>query len=136
MMKYNPVDRFLRLIFMVVAASDGLIGLLALFSPRTLNSLLGIPIPAELFYFRWAGILTSAVAAAYLLAGANPGRHYGIIILSVAVRSVTAIFLFLAVQALQTPQFFFRVALLETVLVLHHAAFAIRFSPRRLARAD
>ena len=134
MLQDSFLDRLLRLSYLLVATGDALIGLVAIVAPPLLADTLGLPLPTETFYFRWAGLLTMAVAAAYLLGGALPGKYYRIIMLSILVRIGTAVFLFLAVRSDLAPRYFLKVMLLEAILILHHIIFAIRFAPRRMAR--
>jgi hypothetical protein len=136
MLKYSLLDRSLRFSYLLVAAADALIGLIAVFTPPLLAATLGLPIPTETFYFRWAGLFTAVVATIYLLAGVLPTKYYTLIVVSVLVRVATAAFLFFAVRSDLAPRFFLKVLLLEAILIVHHIIFALRFAPGRVARSS
>ncbi|UCF81332.1 MAG: hypothetical protein JSV08_02665 [Acidobacteriota bacterium] len=126
MSRSSIVDSLLRAALFLGAAVDVALGLLILFFPRALSVLLDVPLPREMVYLWLAGLLAVGLGAAYALAGCNPVRYFGNVVLAAAVRLAGAFFFLVVVATGYAPRVFLAFALMDGAFGLVHAFHAAR----------
>lgn len=125
MAQASPIDKILRAVMLGVAAFDLVMGLLMLAAPRALSSLLGVPLPSEMFFVWFAGMLQAGLAAAYLVGGLWPARYVGNIALAAAMRVLMAALL-VYIGAAEGLLVFTLLGVVEVPLGISHAVYAAR----------
>lgn len=126
MPKPKLLAALLRAALFLGAAVDVSLGLLILFLPRALSVLLDVPLPRDMVYFWLAGLLAVGLGAAYAIAGCNPARYFGNVVLAAAVRLAGAVFFLVVVAAGYAPRIFLTFALMDGAFGLVHAFHAAR----------
>ena len=86
MKKVSPFDLILRTLLIGAGAFDLVAGFVVLVAPRFLSTTLKLPLPSELFYVWFIGLLQIGLALAYLIAGFNPLRHMANLVLAAGMR--------------------------------------------------
>lgn len=125
MAQASPLDRILRAVMLGVAAFDLILGLLMLAAPRALSALLGVPLPAEMFFVWLAGMLQAGLAAAYLVGGWRPAQYVGNVWLAAVMRLLMAALL-VFIGTTQGLFVFTLLGVVEVPLGISHAAYAAR----------
>ena len=108
-----------------VAAFDLVVGLLMLAAPRALSALLRVPLPSEMFFVWFAGLLQVGLAAAYLVGGWRPAQYVGNVLLAAVMRVLMAVLL-VFVGATQGLFVFTLLGFVEVPLGISHAFYAAR----------
>ena len=125
MAQASLLDKVLRAVMLGVAAFDLVVGLLMLAAPRPLSSLLGVPLPSEMFYVWLAGALQTGLAAAYLIGGWRPAQYVGNVWLAAVMRVLMGALL-VFIGATGGFLIFVLLGLAEVPLGVSHAVLAAR----------
>lgn len=133
MAQASLLDKLLRAVMLGVAAFDLAMGLLMLAAPRALSSLLGVPLPPEMFFVRFAGLLQAGLAAAYLVGGWRPAQYVGNVALAAVMRVLMAALL-VYTGVTERLLVFTLLGVVEVPLGISHAVYAARLRRGRRAR--
>lgn len=125
MAQASLLDKVLRAVVLGVAAFDVVTGLLMLAAPRLLSSLLGVPLPSELYFIWLAGALQVGLAAAYLIGGWRPAQYVGNVVLAAVMRLLMGALL-VFIGATQGLFVFTLMGIAEVPLGIAHAVYAAR----------
>ena len=127
MKKANPFDLILRTLLIGAGAFDLIAGFAVLLAPRFLSTTLKLPLPSELFYVWFTGLLQIGLALAYLIAGFNPLRHMANLVLAAGMRiAISGLLIFVG---LRNGFILFTVlGLVEGFVGLAHAVYVTRLS--------
>jgi hypothetical protein len=126
------LNKFLRFLFVGVAAADVVIGFLILLVSDLLARSIGLN-PPEPFYIWVLGLLQIGLALAYLVSSGDPARYINHVALAGGMRLAMAILLIVAGYKMKLP-FLIVLGSLEIAVGLSHSLYATRLARNIVSR--
>lgn len=121
------LDLALRLLLIGAGAFDLIAAFVLLLAPRWLSATLNLPLPADLFYVWFIGMLQIGLALAYLIGGLNPIRYAANVKLAAAMRlAMSGLLFFVGLRTGFT--LFIVLGSVELVVGLAHTLYATRLA--------